>query len=75
MPQFFGTDVSKLTPFTSDLVFSGVLITFGMDGSDIIASLDLVQNVPKLFDLYLMTDWGILLAFLHLLESNVHLTL
>ena len=57
------------------MVFSGALITFGIDGSDIIASLDLVPNVPESFDLYFMTDWKILLAFLLLLESNVHLTL
>ena len=71
---FFGTDCSELTPFASDMVFSGVLITFGIDGSDIIASLDLVPNIHKSFDVYFMTNWGIF-AFLHLLESSVHLTL
>ena len=53
--MFFGTDVSELTPFASDVVFLGVLTTFCIDGSDIIASLDLVPNVPESFGLYFIS--------------------
>ena len=51
-PHFCGNDVSEVKYFEWDLVgFSGILSKFGIDGSGIIASPDLVPNVTESFEL------------------------